>query len=229
MVFGLWRKTPAADVRRLPEADAQDIDMGALLAPAHDLAQMLYAAYTDEDNRLHAETVIGAAAALTGEFALRATGVPLPPGGFVLGDPVNEILYEGEAQNQLTLWTVLSLAPLAQRDLPNPHDIFRRIAEAIADIMGGRGSDNFPPLSVSPDNYPHEWSPNAGPRLREHVAAIGNRHELSPRQLAFALCLAIVGMIKEMKDVLAPATAVTLAAEIMFATAKMAPVKTTIN
>jgi hypothetical protein len=228
MMFGRWRRQ-SADGAGAPSGDADaDVNADALLAPTEELAQMLYAAYTDRQNRVHVETMLGGAAALTGEFALRATGLPLPEHGFVLGDPINDILCE--AKDRLTLWDVLkstaSVTSLKESDLPDHIAIIRGIAEAIGAISGkGDGDKTFPPLSIPDDNYPHEWSPNACPRLRERVAAIGKRHHLTPRQLAFALAYAIVGIIKEAQEILAPAIAVRLVAEVMFATAKMAPLK----
>ena len=188
---------------------------------------MLCAAYTDHNNRIHAETIVGGAAALTGEFALRATGLPIPAAGFVFGDPINQILFEG-GDGHLTLWDLLASAAaaigVANEDLPDAREIFRRIAAAIAVIAGkGESTDNFPPLSVPTENYPREWSPNAGPRLRATVEKIAAKRTLTPRQTAYALCMATGDLIKQGKDVLAPKVAFRLAIEIMFSTAKMAP------
>ena len=211
-----------------PLQPTQDDDLGPCVAATHDLMEMLRASYSDSHNRVHAETLIGGAAALTGEFALRSLGKPLPDKGFVFGDPINDILFEGASQGRPTLWLVVSdlalNAGLAERDLPDVVDILKRVAARISHIADtGHDGGGFPPITVPRENYPHEWSPNAGPRLRHKVTAIGLAHDLSPRQLAFAMAMATGGLISQTRDVLAPAISTQLAAEIMFSTAKMAP------
>lgn len=223
MIFKRWR---AAAAERLAPSDDRDVplDAATLDEATQELAQMLQGAYMDRQNRLHCETLVGGAAALTGEFALRATGLPLPATGFVFGDPINEILYQpGERR---TLWDVVEMVtgitPLAPADLPDPIAVFRRVADSIALILKG-SSGSFPPLTCPRINYPREWSPNAGPRLRAKVFAIGRQHDLTTRQLAFTLAYATLGVVKHRQEALGPAIAVTLWAEIMFATARMAP------
>src|SRR5262249_52932686 len=156
------RRAANAPQRSEPSAAATtEADTAAMMAAAQDLKDLLIAAYTD-DNQVHAETVLGAAAALTGEFALRAAGVPIPSGGFVLGDPINDVLIE--SKTEVTLWDVLKMTtdvtPLTEDKLPDPIEIIRRIAQEIAAIKSNGRSGNFPPLSVPHANYPQEWSPN---------------------------------------------------------------------
>ena len=74
---------------------SRDVELAEAEPAAAELGRMLRHAYTDRNERIHAPTIVGGAAALTGEFALRATGLPLPRIGFVFGDPINEILFEG--------------------------------------------------------------------------------------------------------------------------------------
>src|SRR5262249_15050966 len=108
MFFGRRRAANEPQRSEPPSAAAAtEADTAALMAAAQDLKDLLIAAYTDEDNHVHAETVLGAAAALTGEFALRAAGVPIPSGGFVLGDPINDVLIE--SKTEVTLWDVLKM------------------------------------------------------------------------------------------------------------------------
>ena len=68
---------------------------------ATDLVAMLLAAYTFQE-RLQTESAIAAAAALTGEFALRSTGVPLPEKGAVSGDAANDVLFAGAPEGRAT-------------------------------------------------------------------------------------------------------------------------------
>jgi hypothetical protein len=130
------------------------------------------------------------------------------------------------ARDRVTIYNVLEtitgVTPLQSQDLPKPDDLVRRISQGMAEAMTG-DCNNFPPLTISPENYPHEWSPNAGIRLRHKVLEIERKHLLTERQTAFALAYATVGIIKYVQGVLDPAIAIRLAAEIMFATARMAP------
>jgi hypothetical protein len=144
--------TPSAQSQSPPASRAEDLAKAESAADA--LAQMLRHAYTDRHNRIHAPTIVGGAAALTGEFALRAAGLP---------------------------------------------------------------------LSIPDEHYPTEWSPNAGPRLRGAVREIALRYWLTPRQTALALGMATGNLIHQGKDLLPPKIAFRLAVEVMFATAKMAP------
>ena len=56
----------------------------AAAAASSDIVKILIASYRNERG-VHAETIIGAAAALAGEFALRAAEPKLPENGWVLG------------------------------------------------------------------------------------------------------------------------------------------------
>jgi hypothetical protein len=217
--------TPSAQSQSPPASRAEDLAKAE--SAAHALAQMLRHAYTDRHNCIHAPTIVGGAAALAGEFALRAAGLPLPKMGFVFGDPINAILFEG-GDDQATLWEIIettaSALGLPREDLPDAREIFGRIAAAAATIMQRRGDGTvFPPLSIPDEHYPTEWSPNAGPRLRGAVREIALRYWLTPRQTALALGMATGNLIHQGKDLLPPKIAFRLAVEVMFATAKMAP------
>jgi hypothetical protein len=81
----------------------------------------------------------------------------------------------------------------------------------------------FPPLSIPHEHYPTEWSPNAGPRLRGAVQEIAARYRLTLRHIALALGMATGNLIHQGQDLLPPKIAFQLAVEVMFSTAKMAP------
>jgi hypothetical protein len=226
MIIPFRRPTPP-ESRPDPPTASREEDLAKAEAAVDELAQMLRHAYTDRDNRIHAPTIVGGAAALTGEFALRAAGIPLPRMGFVFGDPINAILFEG-GDDQATLWEIIattaSALGLPREDLPDAREIFARIAAAAAAMMKNPdGGTIFPPLSIPDEHLPAEWSPNAGPRLRGAVQEIAARYRLTPRQTALALGMATGNLIHQGKDFLPPKIAFRLAAEVMFATAKMAP------
>jgi hypothetical protein len=222
-----FRRPAMLAPRPSPPPVSREEDLARAESAADELAQMLRHAYTDRDDRIHAPTIVGGAAALTGEFALRAAGLPLPKMGFVFGEPINAILFDGR-DDQATLWQIIettaSALGLPREDLPDAREIFARIAAAAAAIIQHRGDGTvFPPLSIPDEHYPTEWSPNAGPRLRGAVQEIAARYRLTPRQTALALGMATGNLIDQGKDVLPPKIAFQLAVEIMFATAKMAP------
>src|SRR2546423_5937171 len=66
---------------------------------ASDIVAMLLAAYTVQ-RRLQADAVIAAAAALTGEFALRSTGLPIPDKGAIPGDATSDVLFAGAPEGR---------------------------------------------------------------------------------------------------------------------------------
>ena len=184
-------------------------------------ARVLIEAYRTERG-VHAETLIGAAAALTGEFALRAMEPVLPDEGWVMSETVNLLLFENEERGEIALWTVIRTgavrAGASLDDLPNPVDVVFRVAEKV-------GSSPFPPLTIPERHYPHEWSPNACPRLRGMIEEITNKHDLSKTERAMAMAFAIIILIEETKEVLPPAIAATLALEIMIGVSRMAPMR----
>ena len=171
---------------------------------------------------VHAESVIGAAAALTGEFAQRASGAAISTGkpGYIFGDAINDVLIEGAAHGRPTVWACIEqaalVADLQRIEIPDPIDVLKRVADAV-------GGPEFPPLTVPKRHYPHEYSPNACVRLRPRVTAIADRLDLSRRDLCIALAMATGGLIVITRDTLPPAISVRLAAEIAFGAAKMAP------
>lgn len=193
-----------------------------ILPASKEFIAFLLGRYDGGGGLIHAESVIGAAAALTGEFAQRAAGAPFDDGrpGSVFGDAINEVLLEGKAQGRATVWDCIVHAArgagLRESDIPDPVDLMKKVAEAV-------GGPEFPPLTVPKKNHPHEYSPNACVRLRPGIIAIADRYDLSRRDLCIALAMATAGLITITKDTLPPAIGVRLAAEIAFGVAKMAP------
>jgi hypothetical protein len=193
-----------------------------ILPASKELIAFLLARYDSGAGLIHAESVIGAAAALTGEFVQRAAGGPSGDGrpGYVFGDPVNEVLIDGAAQGRATVWDCIAHAArstgLRESEVPDPIEVMKNVAAAA-------GGPEFPPLTVPKKNRPHEYSPNACVRLRPHVLEIADRYDLSRRDLCIALGMATGGLIQITKDTLPPAISVRLAAEIAFGVARMMP------
>jgi hypothetical protein len=193
-----------------------------LLAAAQEFNALLLAEYGDGDGQVHAPTIIGAAAALTGEFAQHAGGISLDTGkpAYVIGDAVNVILLEDAGNGRATVWGCLQRAGrdagLSEQEIVDPIEVIRNVAAAV-------GGPSFPPLTVPREHYPHEYSPNACVRLRPKVIAIADRLDLSRRDLVIGLGMALYGLILLTQQVIPPAISVRLAAEIAFGVAKMSP------
>jgi hypothetical protein len=192
------------------------------LAAAQEFTALLLAEYGDGEGRIHAPSVIGAAAALTGEFAQRAGGISLEKAkpGYVFADAINEVLLEGAEKGRATVWDCLQRAGrdagLSEREIVDPIEVIKNVAAAV-------GGPSFPPLTVPREHYPHEYSPNACVRLRPKVIAIADRLDLSRRDRAIGLAMAIHGLILLTKDVVPAAISLRLGAEIVFGVAKMNP------
>lgn len=185
---------------------------------ASEIVAMLLAAYTFEQ-RLQAESAIAAAAALTGEFALRATGMPIPQKGTVSDDAANDVMFAGAPEGRATAWMFMMHAAIeagvAEYDLPR--------IEALAAALALAPDEAMVSLSVQDKYLPRELPQNVGPRFRHRVIAIADTHDLTLREIAVALGAATGQLIIRTQHDFPPQVAVALAAEIMLATARMAP------
>jgi len=185
---------------------------------AADLVAMLLAAYTVRD-RLDAQSAMSAAAALTGEFALRSAGVPLPERGAVSGNTADDVLFAGACEGRATAWMFMMHAAIeagvAAYDLPQ--------IEALAAAFAQAPGEALRSLSVQENQVPRELPQNVGPRFRYRVIATADTHDLSLREITVALGAATGQLILRTQHDFAPAIAVTLAAETMLAIARMAP------
>jgi hypothetical protein len=185
---------------------------------ATDLVAMLLAAYTVRD-RLDARSAMSAAAALTGEFALRSSGVPLPERGAVSGNTADDVLFAGARDGRATAWMFMMHAAIeagvAAYDLPRIEALAATVAQAPGEVLRS--------LSVQENQVPRELPQNVGPRFRYRVIATADTHDLSLREITVALGAATGQLILRTQHDFPPAIAVTLAAETMLAIARMAP------
>lgn len=186
-----------------------------------EIADFLIGSYVNEQG-VHAETLLGAAAALAGEFALRAAEPILPDEGWVISTNATGLLFENEARGEMTLWSIIRIGAersgLEESDLPDPGEAFGRVAASF-------GGPSYPPLTVPAEHYPLEWSPNACPRYREDISKIGARHGLSMKDLAMAIAMSIVFIMSRTAQILAPAIAARLVLEIMIGVSRMPPLQ----
>ena len=190
---------------------------------ANGLLTYLINAYTTKHG-VHAQTVMGALAALAGEFALRAAaevkGVRLKGPGWVVGGAPDDLLYAGEPRGQPTVWSFMRQgavkAGVSAERFPDFEAIVARTAAAI-------GGSPFPPLTVPREKVPQEWSPNACPLHRVAVLHFMGEHEITePAAIALALGVAMMIYFEQSKST-TPATLVQLAAEIMIGVSRMQP------
>ncbi len=173
--------------------------------------------YYSNERGVHSETVIGALAALFGEWSLRASGAALPEQGWVLSSETNHLLIEGPRP----LWFVVAMfAERAGVPLDDQPDPMATIARTVA-AFGKR----YPAVTVPEDHFPLEWSPVAGPRFRRHVQDVARRHNLQGADIAEACGIALGLILDLTKDALDPRIGVRLAQEVAFGVARMAPLK----
>jgi len=193
----------------------------ALVAASSDISACLVAGYRNQQG-VHSETVIGGAAALAGEFALRAMEPRVPDSGWVFSEKTSSFIFGDAAAGKAGLWDLLREGAVEagayEAELPDPLEVARRVAGAV-------GGSSYPPLSVPDRHYPHEWSPNACPRFRGEIERIVNRHGLGMSEAAVAIVMAISDLLQQTKQVLSTAVAATLALEIMAGVSHMPPLK----
>src|SRR5215217_3449144 len=185
---------------------------------ATEIVAMLLNAYTVH-GRLQTAAAIAAAAALTGEFALRSSGVPIPEKGMVLGDASHDVLFAGAPHGRPTVWMFISHAAtdagLTEPDLPPIGALAASLARAPGAVL--------PRLSVPDEYVPRELPMNVGPRFRHRILATADTHDLSLREITIALGAATGQLIIRLQHEIPPQVAATLAAETMLATAQRVP------
>ncbi|TAL27565.1 MAG: hypothetical protein EPN97_17005 [Alphaproteobacteria bacterium] len=188
---------------------------------ADEVVTYLLDAYQDERG-VHAETVIGAAAALTGEHILRAchTDEQLAGNGWITSSPADAFLFEDE--QDITIYDLIKAITGLKDDMPDMVAITVRTAQAI-------GGSPFPPLTVDQVNYPHEWSPNAGVTHRDAIMRMAEKRGLSPRERALALGMATAILINSAAGMLDKKISALLAMEIMTGVTKMKPLEQSVN
>jgi hypothetical protein len=220
---GFGRRAAPAASAEPPSSSGQDLKR--LSQVGAKIAQHLMQAYRDPRG-VHVETIVGAAAVLAGEFALRASAPRLPDSGWIAGAPADALMYEGSEKTPITLWSVVHTVVVAlgvdKSQMPNPRAVALRASENI-------GKQYPPKLSVPIEHYPHEFSPNAAPRFRNDVMAIAREADLDPTETALSLAFTMALLIKNAHAVVPAPILAQLAAELMIAVTRMAPLKAPIQ
>lgn len=178
------------------------------------------------DNGVHAETIIGAASALTGAAALQAFESKLPERGWVTSEKVSLFAFGADENDSNCLWATIVNGALEAGvpidRIPSRRDVDRRAVEAF-------GGSPYPPLSVPAEHYPKEWSLEAVPRFRSELADISERNKIGLVEQAIALALSTSVLIRQCAKVLDPEIAVRLALEVMVGSLHMVPLTETMQ
>ena len=192
--------------------------MKETLAAAEEIALHLRNSYASPRG-LHAETVIGAAAAIAGEWSLWACEVPLPDDSWVVVPETNALLIEGPDAASRLIAAAVQHAGGSVKSLPSGPVLVARTAAA----MGAQ----FPPLTVDRKHFPNEWSPLAAPRFRAKIRQIGEKHGFIKPKATFTACVMGTSfLISATARALDPTIAGTLALEMMVAVSRMSPSST---
>lgn len=197
--------------------------------PSQGVENALYLMFADsyaQNGRLHAETVLGAVAALAGEFAMRATVPEVPTEGWIIGDEINGLLFEDSLNDAevVTLWSIIlryaRAAGATALDEPDWMEICRDNMLAITEQR------SFPHLSVPQEHFPHEWSPEACPRFRPILFLLMEEHHLGLHEMALALAGVIGRLLLVCVPTLPISVALLLVAQIMKGVSCMTPLST---
>lgn len=180
---------------------------------ANNIISFLIEEYMDEKG-VHAETVLGALAAITGDQILRSTAdIENVEDAWISSDAATEAIFGNEGVYE-HLCAVVRNAGGDLANVEDPESIIKRTVEAI-------GGSPFPPLTIPNDNYPLEFSPNAAFRYREKVRDILDQHNIPQEEYGQCCGYALGQLIDQMKEVLDPALSLKIASEIMFGVTKM--------
>jgi hypothetical protein len=186
----------------------------------------------DESGRVRAEDYVAVLAALTGEAALvAALGLDIEtssfaPGAALFGDQINAIL-TGDATDYSSLPpdTVVGIVvgqlvpgtvPVAV--FPPLDELYRHVAATV-----GKSSWGNVTTSVRDENKPSELPLRAAFELRGSVIAAQSSAGLPRGQRHIVCALALAIGLQRVKSACDMKMAVTLAMEIVFGMAKMAP------
>lgn len=210
------RAAPAPPLQ--PELPPASENVQPCANAATDIVALLLAAYTVH-GRLQCGRMIAAGAALTGEFALRASGGQIGQAGLADNGAVDDVLFAGAPHGRPTAWMFIAHAAreagMASYEIPR--------IEALASSHGDEPVPELPAMPAQENYLPRELPQNVGPRFRHKIIAIADAHDLTLREVTLALGAATGQLILRVQHDFPPRAAVTLAAETMLMTARMEP------
>ncbi len=182
--------------------------------------------YLKETGEIHMPTVVGAAAAICGERALRLCHPEIYKASsqYIRSEDVENLVFWGDEES-LSLTEIVLYFSSAKGGFSSNQDWFNDI---IFRTLAAFGGDLFPALSTPEDYFLHEWSPNAQPVFRGLVDFISANHDIKDLDLVNMLATAVGTMIEMAEDIEGDCNdkdiLVQLAFEIMYGCACIPPV-----
>jgi hypothetical protein len=206
----------------------------AVRAAAAGLAAAALARVQDPATRsVRVEDYLTALASVTGEAALVAAGVPafiessaIQPGSPVFGDQINAIL-SGEELDVAAVPTDSVLGVLRDELVPGtiPLEDFGTVERLYRHVAATVGSAPWGAVSTtaSPDNQPRVLPLQVAFELRPAVDAAAEQAGLSTRLRHIVCAVALSDGLRQVTGAIDTRVAMTLALEVVFGMAKMAP------
>ncbi|SNB82519.1 hypothetical protein SAMN06265338_1213 [Rhodoblastus acidophilus] len=183
---------------------------------AHDIVACLRGYYGSISNR-QTETIICAAAAITGEWSSWAVGYDCLEKDKFEFIKAFILLFEGDGSIAGQISAVVDRLGANVSKLP--HGSSLRASQTAGTVEAA-----YPSLSVDNSHYPNEWPPIAAPRFRERIKQISRVNHLSSPQETLSACgLAVAILVEDASPKLDPIVAATLALEVMTAVSCRAP------
>lgn len=204
----------------------------AVRKSAAQLAKIAMGYVQEESGAVRVEDYVTVLAALTGEAALLAAELygietsTIPPGSAVFGNGINDILSGDQPDvakcpaDSVVGILVSELVPATVAlDLFRPLDGFSAwVAASVGKAAWGNVT-----TSVAASNKPHVMPLRVAYELRGAVDAAQSKAGLARRLRHVVCAVALADCLKQVKPACDMSMAVTLAMEVVFGTAKMAP------
>jgi hypothetical protein len=187
------------------------------------------------------EDVISAIAAFAGECILRQAGeFKFDDHDFVPGQPIFSLKVNDLLSGDRSKWAeipdqsafgVIRFILAKQPQDPFPENVFPDIGKIYEQFASERRQGvpkkrwGKAPLSIPPNHYPREDRPplRAAFELRQTVGQKWLDDKITPQRIANVAQFALVMLLNQMRESIAPAIALALAFETMNAMAKTAP------
>jgi hypothetical protein len=214
MIFGKRPTASAAETKGAQNPPGGGAPQNRISLAASQFVALLMQNYKDA-NGVHAETIIGAAAAVAGDSVKDASGLPVCDAQFVVNGESEDLLVGERGSGLALIAAAVGNAGGDPRSLPSGRALLARMAAAV-------GGPSYPPLSVDRSHYPHEYSPQAATRFRAKVCVIcAAQGIVDPKEIFVTCALATAMLITVTAKTLDPVVAGTLALEMMFGVSRM--------
>ncbi len=176
-----------------------------------------------EKNLPHPETMIGAAAALTGVSALYAISEGKVPQGAwaVYGDAMDKFLYKSGDGIPATVFEMLIMVPASRREFEGAKP--PKWVDVRQKQMDQMGSAFYPFLSVEPKHYPLEWSPKIVAAHFHNARDIAEGFALTAKEMTFCFAVATGMLLSTFAKEVPMETGFRLATDIITGCSMLSP------